>query len=252
MSSLTVQNLSHAFKGLKAITDFNLTIHSGEIVGVIGPNGAGKTTLFNLLCGIYRLQHGKIILDEQLLNGLSTDQITRAGIGRTFQNIRLFKKLSVLDNIKIAIGGYYGLISVFTRQSSFRKGEKVIFDEAYNLLQYFGLAQYAESRAADLPYGLQRRLEIARALATNPKVLLLDEPACGMNPQETKQLSLLIREIQQERALAIILIDHQMRFVMSLCQRIIVLNFGKIIAEGDQEMVRNHPEVIKSYLGGPC
>ncbi len=252
MSTLTVQDLSHTFSGLHAITHFNLSVNSGEIVGIIGPNGAGKTTLFNLLCGIYPIQQGSITLDQQLLNKLSTDQITRAGMGRTFQNIRLFKRLSVLDNIKIAMGGYYKLFPALIRKSSFQQQEQAIQVEANNLLQRFGLTQYIHSCAADLPYGLQRRLEIARALATNPKVLLLDEPACGMNPLEVQQLSLLIQEIHQERALAIILIDHQMRFVMGLCQRITVLNFGKTIASGDPEMIRNHPEVIQSYLGGSC
>ncbi len=252
MSLLAVQDLSHAFSGLHAITHFNLGIHSGEIIGVIGPNGAGKTTLFNVLCGIYPIQQGVITLNHERLNGLTTDQITRAGIARTFQNIRLFKQLSVLNNIKIAIGGYYSLLPALMCLPSFKQQEELILDEAYHLLNRLGLAQFAQSCAADLPYGLQRRLEIARALACKPKVLLLDEPACGMNPYEAQQLSLLIQEIHQEKGLAIILIDHQMRFVMSLCQHIIVLNFGKIIAEGQPEMIRNHPEVIQSYLGGPC
>ncbi|HVV68034.1 MAG TPA: ABC transporter ATP-binding protein [Gammaproteobacteria bacterium] len=251
MTVLAIKNLSHTFSGLHAITDFHLQVQSGEIAGVIGPNGAGKTTLFNVLCGVYPIQHGEISLDGKTLNGLTTEQITRAGIARTFQNIRLFKKLSVLDNIRIAVGSCdYPLRSAMLRQSRFLQQEQTTLDMAYDLLARFGLTQYAQSYAENLPYGLQRRLEIARALAINPKVLLLDEPACGMNPQETVELSCLIKEIFQERALAILLIDHQMRFVMSLCQHITVLNFGKIIAEGDPEMIRKHPEVIQSYLGG--
>lgn len=252
MSTLAVKNLSHAFGGLKAVTDFTIDIHSGEIVAIIGPNGAGKTTLFNLLCGIYPLQQGDIALDGQSLKGLPIHRITRMGIARTFQNIRLFKALTVLDNIRIAINSRYTLSSMLLQRISFREQEQSSLEEAYQLLTRFGLAHCSEQRANDLPYGLQRRLEIARALATHPKILLLDEPACGMNPTEAQEMASLIREVQVERALAVLLIDHQMPFVMSLCQRILVLNFGRTIAVGDPDSIRRHPEVIESYLGNLC
>jgi len=252
MSVLTMQHVTHTFGGLTAIQDFNLVAKPGEIVGVIGPNGAGKTTLFNLLCGVYPLQQGNVFLDQIQLNNLTINQIARCGIARTFQNIRLFKKLSVLENIKIAIQSQYSLINALTRQLSFRQAEQSINQQAWELLQRFHLERYAESCAQELPYGLQRLLEIARALATNPKVLLLDEPACGMNASEAQIMAQLIQQIQSERSLVILLIDHQMHFVMSLCQRIIVLNFGKTIAMGDPNYIRNHPEVIQSYLGAAC
>ncbi len=249
MTLLAIQDLSHAFGGLHAIENFNLDINAGEIVGIIGPNGAGKTTVFNVLCGIYPVQQGKIYLNQQPLAGLSVFRITRCGIARTFQNIRLFKALSVLDNVRIAISGRYGVMSAMLRGVSFRQAEQLVIDEAYQLLQRLNLVQYADQRARELPYGLQRRLEVARALATRPKVLLLDEPACGMNPSEAHAMAQLIREIQQERNLAILLIDHQMPFVMGLCQRMLVLNFGKTIAMGEPQAIRENAMVIESYLG---
>lgn len=251
MSALIMQNVSHHFGGLTAINDFNLEMQQ-EIIGLIGPNGAGKTTIFNLLCGVYPLQQGKISLGNLCLNGLSINQIARSGVARTFQNIRLFKKLTVLENIKIAIQSQYSLMGALTRQLSFRQAEHAVTQQAWELLQRFKLERYAESRASELPYGSQRLLEIARALATNPKILLLDEPACGMNASEARVMAELIQEIQAERSLAILLIDHQMHFVMSLCKRITVLNFGKTIAVGDPNYIRNHPEVIQSYLGAAC
>lgn len=250
MTTLVVQDLSHAFGGLQAVDRFNLHINAGEIVGIIGPNGAGKTTVFNVLCGIYPLQRGAISLDQQSLAGLPIFQITRFGIARTFQNIRLFKALTALDNVKIAMNSRYTLTSAMLRRSAFRQLEEAATEEALQLLQRFGLIHYAGHRASELPYGLQRRLEIARALATHPKILLLDEPACGMNPSEAQAMGKLILEIQQEQQLAILLIDHQMPFVMSLCQRILVLNFGKTIAEGDPRSIRENTAVIESYLGG--
>lgn len=249
MNTLSIQHLSHAFGGLQAISDFNLEINDNEIIGIIGPNGAGKTTIFNLLCGIYPVQQGDIFLAGQSLQYLSANEITRAGIARTFQNIRLFKTLSVLDNVRIAMRGNYHLGTALWRGQQFRQQERILSDHAYQLLARFNLGHHAQQQAGSLPYGLQRRLEIVRALATQPKVLLLDEPACGMNPNEAKELADLIRQIQQEQTLAILLIDHQMPFVMSLCQRITVLNFGKVIAEGDPETIRNSTVVIQSYLG---
>lgn len=251
-SLLTVQGVSHTFGGLQAIVDFNLSVGSGEIVGVIGPNGAGKTTLFNLLCGVYPVQCGAIQLDEHVLNGLSCSQIARLGIARTFQNIRLFPTLSVVENIKIAIAGYYNVAQALLRGSKFRREEQAITAQAHQLLEWADLTAYMHLRASELPYGLQRRLEIARALAMQPKVLLLDEPACGMNPAEVQQLIAMIRQLNQERALVIVLIDHQMHFVMNICQQISVLNFGKTIAVGSPEMIRNHDAVIASYLGTAC
>lgn len=249
MTLLQVQNLSHAFGGLQAISDFNLELKRNEIVGIIGPNGAGKTTIFNLLCGIYPLQQGDILLNSQSLRNFSANKITRAGIARTFQNIRLFKTLSVLDNVRIAMRGNYHLGVALWRGRKFRKQEQLLTEHGYELLTRFNLAHHAQQAAGSLPYGLQRRLEIARALATKPKMLLLDEPACGMNPHEAEELAGLIRHIQQEQALAVLLIDHQMPFVMSLCQHITVLNFGKTIATGDPDTIRNHAAVIQSYLG---
>lgn len=249
MNTLGIHNLSHAFGGLKAISDFNLTVRSNEIMGVIGPNGAGKTTLFNVLCGIYPAQQGSIKLNQQMLNGLSIDEITRAGIARTFQNIRLFKTLTVLENVKTAIRGHYPFFKALFRFREFQTQEDAITQQAYELLKQLGLENYTKSLAQDLPYGMQRRLEIARALAVKPKVLLLDEPACGMNHHEAQQLAHLIETLCREKGLAVILIDHQMRFVMSLCQQIVVLNFGKTIAFGNSETIRNDPTVIQAYLG---
>lgn len=250
MTTLVVQNLSHAFGGLQAVDGFNLQVDAGEIVGIIGPNGAGKTTVFNLLCGIYPVQQGNIYLEHQPITGLPIYLINRHGIARTFQNIRLFKALTVLDNVRIAMNSRYGLMGAMLQVASFRHTEQLMTEEVYQLLQRFGLKQYAMHRASELPYGLQRRLEIVRALATRPKVLLLDEPACGMNPSEAQAMAMLIREIQQEQNLAILVIDHQMPFVMALCQQIIVLNFGKTIAVGDPQSIREDAAVIESYLGG--
>jgi branched-chain amino acid transport system ATP-binding protein len=249
MNILSIQALSQDFGGLKAVDNFNLEIKTGEIKGIIGPNGAGKTTLFNLLCGIYPLQQGSVYLNQQKLNGLATAQITRLGIARTFQNIRLFKTLTVLENILIAVHSHYGLASALIRQKSFLNQEQAAIEQAQRLLNRFGLEPYAKHYATELPYGLQRRLEIARALATQPKVLLLDEPACGMNPKEAQALAKLILEIQQEQQLAILLIDHQMPFVMLLCHSLSVLNFGKTIATGTPAEVCQSQEVIEAYLG---
>lgn len=249
MNQLQLTSVSLAFGGLKALSDISLTIKTGDIKGIIGPNGAGKTTLFNVICGIYPLQEGSITLDQKPLRGLSIDEISRLGLARTFQNIRLFKNLSVVENVKIAISSYYNVSSALFRRSSFRQQEEWLIDQAYQLLHNFGLENYARHRASDLPYGLQRRLEITRALATQPKILLLDELACGMNTSEVLQLIDLIQVICQEQSLGILLIDHQMQFVMSLCQHVTVLDFGKIIAEGEPDLVRHNPAVIASYLG---
>ena len=249
MNELQLTDVSLAFGGLKAISDISLTVKSGDIKGIIGPNGAGKTTLFNVICGIYPIQQGSVTLNQQSLQGLGVDQITRLGLARTFQNIRLFRKLSVLENVKVAMNDRYGVSAALLRSRQFRQQETQSTEQAYYLLQRFDLDKYAQLPANDLPYGLQRRLEIARALATQPKILLLDELACGMNGSEVHQLIELIQKIQQEQALGVLLIDHQMTFVMSLCQHITVLNFGKIIAQGAPDAVRQNPAVIASYLG---
>ena len=244
-------NLGIQFGGLKAVDDFNLTIGRTEIAGLIGPNGAGKTTVFNLLTKVYQPTHGTILLDGKDTHGMNTMQVNKAGIARTFQNIRLFNAMSVEDNVKTGMENQfsYGMWSGIFRAPKYWKQEKVAHERALELLSIFNMADMADMKAGSLPYGAQRRLEIIRALATRPKLLLLDEPAAGMNPSETAELMEVIRRIRDEFDIAILLIEHDMNLVMGICEGIAVLNFGRVIAKGTPDEIRNNPQVIEAYLG---
>jgi branched-chain amino acid transport system ATP-binding protein len=248
---LHVKGAGIQFGGLKAVSGFNMEIHQGELIGLIGPNGAGKTTSFNLLTGVYVPTEGDILFQGKRVNGLAPYQITRKGISRTFQNIRLFNELSVLDNVKVAYHSLakHSIMSSIFRLPSHFSGEKEIEEKALQFLEIFHLEKFKDELAKNLPYGQQRRLEIARALAAGPKLLLLDEPAAGMNPQETHQLMELIAFIRKELKLTILLIEHDMKLVMGICERIYVLDHGQLIAQGTPEEIRNHPKVIEAYLG---
>lgn len=249
---LRTENVSEVFGGLKAVTDFNIHLDRGELVGLIGPNGAGKTTAFNMLTGVYQPTTGSITFEGKSIVGLKPYQVTQRGIARTFQNIRLFSELTVLENVKIAFHYHvkYGLLESVFRIGRYFKEEEVIEQEAHRLLKIFHLDDKAYEVAKNLPYGAQRRLEIARALAAKPKLLLLDEPAAGMNPQETKELMDMIRWIRKEFGLTILLIEHDMSLVMGICERIYVLEYGEIIAQGTPDEIKKDPEVIRAYLGG--
>ncbi|MCL6620562.1 MAG: ABC transporter ATP-binding protein [Syntrophobacterales bacterium] len=248
---LEIQDLTHHFGGLCALSGFSLTLAAGELVGLIGPNGAGKTTVFNLITGVYRPTSGSIRFLGEEITAWPSHRITAAGIARTFQNIRLFKEMSALDNVRLGAFARhdYSLLEALGRRGRFRAEERRWREEAWALLQRLHLAHYAHTPARNLPYGEQRRLEIARALISRPRLLLLDEPAAGMNEAETEALMALIREIQAEYHLTILLIEHQMRVVMGLCRRITVLDFGVIIAAGPPEEIRDHPRVLEAYLG---
>ncbi len=252
MSVLETKNLGISFGGLQALEDVHFSINEGEIIGLIGPNGAGKTTVFNLLTNVYVPTAGMIELEGNSIVGKKTYQITQNGIARTFQNIRLFKDASVINNVKIAMNSQmkYSVLSGIFRLPAYRREEKEISRRAHELLQVFSLDEHAHDYARNLPYGQQRKLEIARALATNPKVLLLDEPAAGMNPTETKELMETIALIRDKFKISILLIEHDMNFVMGICEHIVVLDYGRIIAEGTAEEVRRNPKVIAAYLGG--
>lgn len=249
---LKATHVSEMFGGLKAVSDFNLHLNPGELVGLIGPNGAGKTTAFNLFTGVYQPTEGTIEFDGRSIVGLKPYQITQRGIARTFQNIRLFSELTVLDNVRIAFHDHvkYTVAEAVLRAGRYFGEEARITMESRDLLSIFKLADKAEETAKNLPYGAQRRLEIARALAAKPKLLLLDEPAAGMNPQETRELMDMIRWIRDQFNLTVLLIEHDMSLVMGICERIYVLEYGQIIAAGTPEEIRQNPEVIRAYLGG--
>ena len=248
---LDVRELGIDFGGLTAVDNFNLMIGRNEIAGLIGPNGAGKTTIFNLLTKVYQPTHGTILLNGKDIHGLNTAQINRAGIARTFQNIRLFQNLSVEENITVAMDTqmHYNMAEGIFRLPRFWREEKVVHERAMELLSIFHMEKFANAKAGSLPYGAQRRLEIMRALATGPKLLLLDEPAAGMNPSETAELTETIRRIRDEFNIAVLLIEHDMSLVMGICEGIAVLNFGRIIAKGTPDEIRNNPQVIEAYLG---
>lgn len=251
MALLEVKNLGISFGGLRAVDEFNVSIEKGMLYGLIGPNGAGKTTIFNLLTGVYKPTDGTITLDGVNITGKSTTAINRLGIARTFQNIRLFNKLSVIDNVKVGLHNQYKYntaVGVF-RLPRYFKTEKATEQRAMEILKVFDLDKEANLLASNLPYGKQRKLEIARAIATNPKLLLLDEPAAGMNPNETAELMETIRFIRDEFKLTILLIEHDMSLVSGICEQLSVLNFGQLLCEGETSQVLNDPAVITAYLG---
>lgn len=248
---LKTNNVSISFGGIKAVQDFNLELKTGELVGLIGPNGAGKTTAFNLLTGVYQPTSGTIVFNGVDVTSMKPYKITQHGIARTFQNIRLFSNLTVLDNVKIACNYliHYNLAEAILRIGRYGKEERRIEEEAVSLLKLFKLDDKKDELAANLPYGLQRRLEIARALAAKPKLLLLDEPAAGMNPQETHELMEMIEDIRHRFNLTILLIEHDMALVMGICERLYVLEFGKILAQGVPQEIKSNADVIRAYLG---
>ena len=251
MALLEVKSLGISFGGLRAVDDFNLKIEKGQLYGLIGPNGAGKTTVFNMLTGVYKPTDGSIFLDGENITGKKTININKHGIARTFQNIRLFHQQSVIDNVKIGLHNEhtYSTLSGILRLPSYRKTEKIMNEKAMELLEVFDLQDETDILASNLPYGKQRKLEIARALATDPKLLLLDEPAAGMNPNETKELMETIRFVRDKFDMTVLLIEHDMKLVSGICEELTVLNFGQVLAQGKTSDVLNNPEVIKAYLG---
>lgn len=251
MSVLSAKNITMQFGGLTAVDNFNLNLELHELVGLIGPNGAGKTTVFNMLTGVYVPTKGEIILNEKSIMKKSTHDIVKLGASRTFQNIRLFKDLTAIENVKIAYHNYihYNLVQGMFRTKKFWTEEKKTQEECMKLLDIFDMGEYANTLAKNLPYGKQRKLEIARALASEPKVLMLDEPAAGMNPNETVDLMETIHFIRNKFDITVLLIEHDMKLVMGICERIVVVDYGKTIAEGTPDEIKNNPEVIRAYLG---
>lgn len=251
MALLEVKNLGISFGGLRAVNGFDISIEKEALYGLIGPNGAGKTTVFNLLTGVYKPDSGKVLLDGTDITGKNTIEINKAGIARTFQNIRLFKQLSVLDNVKVGLHSkhHYSTLSGVLRLPGYRKVEKEMDEQAMELLKVFNLEDVAHVAASNLPYGQQRRLEIARAMATEPKLLLLDEPAAGMNPNETGELMDMIRFVREKFHMTILLIEHDMKLVSGICEKLTVLNFGEVLCEGKTSDVLNDPQVVTAYLG---
>lgn len=251
MALLEVKELGISFGGLRAVDDFSLNIEKGQLYGLIGPNGAGKTTFFNLLTGVYKPTSGKIILDGVNITNKSSIEVNKLGIARTFQNIRLFKGMTVVDNVKVGLfnSQHYSVFDGIFKTSKYQKAEVVMHEKAMSLLEVFDLQGDAYTLASNLPYGKQRKLEIARALATSPKLLLLDEPAAGMNPQETLELMNTIRFVRDKFDMTILLIEHDMKLVLGICEEISVLNFGNLLAKGKASEVLSNPDVIKAYLG---
>ena len=251
---LETQDLGISFGGLKAVQHANIKIRKGQIYGMVGPTGAGKTTIFNMLTGVYLPTTGTFFLDGEELKGKTQEQINHKGIARTFQNIRLFSNMSVIRNVMVGLHNQpqykCGFLTSMFRLPKHFKVEKAMREHARDILKVFGLEEERNNLACNLPYGQQRKLEIARALATNPKLLLLDEPAAGMNPQETADLVRIVKKIRDEFDLTVLLIEHDMKFVSTICEELTVLNFGTVLIQGDTETCLNDPEVIKAYIGG--